>query len=108
MPFKILQTLPAPIIDSAIGQESYRSDSGSEVDDLKIAWKYKSLSVNPVIPTISGIGHHFDLSQKMAKESVECVKPHVFTFNEVDCNRSVNPDIHDTHRHSYTQIVVHF
>ncbi|XP_066503267.1 elongator complex protein 4 [Hoplias malabaricus] len=78
-PDDIIQDLPCPVSeevsDSPVGSDS--------PDEMRIAWRYQNLpKVSSELSSLSQFGHNFDVSRKMASQTLQDARFHTFYLPE--------------------------
>ncbi|XP_019594079.2 elongator complex protein 4 isoform X3 [Rhinolophus sinicus] len=82
-PEKILQELPAPLLDDnckkEFDEDIYNDKTPESNIKMKIAWRYQLLPKMEAGPVSSSrFGHYYDVSKKMPQELIEASKWHGF------------------------------
>ncbi|XP_077316998.1 elongator complex protein 4 isoform X1 [Lithobates pipiens] len=85
-PQMTLKDLPAPLTDELpkLERKVELEGPGSEVDSMKIAWRYQNLPKVESVPLASSrFGHYYDISKPMSPDMLQSVKTHRFYLPQI-------------------------
>ncbi|XP_023578619.1 elongator complex protein 4 isoform X1 [Octodon degus] len=103
-PARLVQELPAPLLDGSYKKELDQDGCSHPAADakvqMKIAWRYQLLPRKEVGPVSSRFGHYYDISKKMPQELLETAQWHGFFLPEKMSSPPTAEPCHLTHGYS--------